>query len=368
MPEQGQPARSPSKEQIPTGRVTIYTVAAHAGVSPTAVSLAMKESSEIAPATRQRIQETAAALGYQPRKAASRLSNQRSRILGVMAENVYSSLNIALVHAVQVKALAAGFEVVVILEALAEDSGRRAVAWLQSGRADGMILNYPAASSVAYELARLGGRYPPIAVLCDNRTGAERMEADCVQLDLTPAAQLAITHLARLGHRRVAYLHPADRLKAQGRLAGYRQACEACGLDRDPALTHYVDLRPGAGHAAIAQLMALPEPPTAVFCCTDPLAIECIAAALAQGFRVPEDLAVIGVGNSSFVTYSQVPLSTIDCQPARLGEEGQRLLIRRLEDPDAPKIITELTPRLVIRDSCGGRGLDLTDTTNPAPG
>src|SRR5262249_40410319 len=136
----------------------------------------------------------------------------------------------------------------------------------------------------------------------------ERLEnegVNSVVSDYLGGAQAAVTHLVRLGHRRIGYVGAREDATSAGeRLRGYRAALAAAGLPPDPALVRGDSLGEASARAGLGDPLALPQPPPAVFCANDFMAVAALkllrerAAAGARGCRVPEDLAIVGFGNA----------------------------------------------------------------------
>ena len=161
-------------------------------------------------------------------------------------------------------------------------------------------------------------------------------------------ADQAMRHLLELGHRRIAAIAgPPGWLATEDRRRGYRAALEASRIAHDPALEVDADFEVGPGADAAASLLALPDPPTAIFAFNDAIAIGAMRAARERGLRVPEDLSVVGFDDIKYATIVTPSLTTVRQPLAEMGRAAVRLLLGQASET----LHVELTTRLVVRES-----------------
>jgi LacI family repressor for deo operon, udp, cdd, tsx, nupC, and nupG len=213
-------------------------------------------------------------------------------------------------------------------------------------RADGMILlngflPFPPGKRAVADY--------PMVVVSERIAG---VDAPIVGIDNVAAAFDAVSYLARLGHRRVAYIcGPADNVLTGERRAGYQKAVEAHGLERWPEAIQPGEFSIRAGRVATARLLAASPRPTAVFAANDEIAIGAIIEAKAHGLRVPEDLSVVGFDDIEMGQICDPPLTTI-YQPRReMGRKALETLARLVEAPGKRVGDTLLDYKFVVRDS-----------------
>ncbi|MHB8619080.1 MAG: LacI family DNA-binding transcriptional regulator, partial [Chloroflexota bacterium] len=170
------------------------------------------------------------------------------------------------------------------------------------------------------------------------------------------AGREVVEHLVKLGHRQIAVLPgPGASSASSGRMAGYRQALEAAGLDLPEERWLEGNLTRESGYAGAATLLeAGGPPPTAIVCGNDAMALGAIDAVIDRGWRVPEDVAVVGFDNMSFASSRLIGLTTIDQSLAGTGAVAAQLLLDRIENPRRPPQTIILPHHLVIRRTCGG--------------
>ena len=175
-----------------------------------------------------------------------------------------------------------------------------------------------------------------------------------VTVDRDADGRTATAHLLEHGHQRIAFLGgPASWISTKRLVRGYREALAAAGLTQDDALiSHAADHELDAGATAVQPLLALDEPPTAIICAGDIVALGAIRAIHGAGLRVPEDLAIIGYGDILFAALSSPTLSTIRLPAADLGREAVHTLRRAIDDGTSQAAVTVATT-LILRHSCG---------------
>jgi DNA-binding LacI/PurR family transcriptional regulator len=223
------------------------------------------------------------------------------------------------------------------------DRERETIAALGPHMVDGAIV-----SPQAVETADVTMPGVPVVLLGEHPLA---LPLDHVGIDNVTAAHTATRHLLDLGRRRIAVIgqHPT-RGTATQRLAGYRQALREAGLPETVASALRYHHRDGA--EAMTELLALPEPPDAVFCFNDMLALGAIRAAVDHGLRVPADLAVVGFDNSDHSAYSVPALTTIAPDKAALAKAAVDLVHRRASgDTDFPPQDVRIPFALEVRES-----------------
>jgi DNA-binding LacI/PurR family transcriptional regulator len=173
-----------------------------------------------------------------------------------------------------------------------------------------------------------------------------------VTYDLHEAAHKAVSHLIRLGHRRIAFIGGPDR-----RVDGYRSALFDAGLDYDPRLVFNPGIINNAreGYEGAVQAMALSPRPTAIFAANDEGASGVISYLYQNRIRVPEDVAMVGMDDVDMASYLTPPLTTVRLPKMELGRQVVRMLIDRARQDDPTPISVVLPNELIIRESCGYR-------------
>jgi LacI family transcriptional regulator, repressor for deo operon, udp, cdd, tsx, nupC, and nupG len=330
-------------------------VAERAGVSIRTVSNVVNGYAPVADDTRRRVEEAVAALRYQPNLLARNLKRGRSGILALVVPELDVPYFAELARAVIAQARLHGYTVVVDqTDGEPERERELIMANARGALFDGVILS-PMSLSQG-ELAERDSLMPLVLLGERSVTGG----FDHVAIDNVTAAREATAHLFDLGHERVAAIgdQPYETGDtAQLRTAGFRLAHEQAGKSVDESLIvgctrfHRQD-----GADAMATLLALPEPPTAVFCYNDLLALGAMRALLSRGLRVPEDVAVIGFDNIEDGRFATPSLSTVAPAKQQIAELAVDRLVARLgADADEPPSELWAEHRIEARESTLGR-------------
>jgi LacI family transcriptional regulator len=174
-----------------------------------------------------------------------------------------------------------------------------------------------------------------------------------VSADNEQGAKLAVSHLARLGHTRIAHIAgPQVASTGVSRLRGFRDTMAAHGLGVSEELIAYADrYTVEEGARCTRELLAGPGGFTALAAANDMLAVGCYAALDEAGLRCPEDISVIGFNDMPLVDRVRPPLTTVRFPHYQLGTEAAQLLLERISDHNAPVKIIYLAPELVVRGS-----------------
>ncbi|POX41459.1 LacI family transcriptional regulator [Streptomyces sp. Ru73] len=303
-------------------------VAALAGVSVRTVSNVVNDSAAVAPATRERVLAAIEQTGYRPNLAARNLRQGRTGLIGLAIPEVgspyFGELAGLLIDAAQER----GWTVLIDQTAGRADRERRLLSGAEGHAVDGLII-----SPWALSPAEIGTCQGPAPVVVLGEIDPEGT-ADHVAIDNVTAAREATRHLLARGARRPAALGLQPELRnrtAELRLRGYHEALAEADLTPDPRLTAAVaSLHRAEGRRAMEALLDLPEPPDAVFCFTDELALGALRAALSRGLRVPRDLLVIGFDDIEDGRYSTPALSTVAPDKKHIAESSLQLLADRI--------------------------------------
>lgn len=329
-------------------------VAERAGVSIRTVSNVVNGYAPVADDTRRRVEEAVAELQYQPNLLARNLKRGRSGILALVVPELDVPYFAELARAVIAQARLHGYTVVVDQTDGEPQRERELIMAGRSALFDGVILS-PMSLSQA-ELADRDSRMPMVLLGERSATGG----FDHVAIDNVRAAREATSHLFDLGHERVAAIGDQQYETgdtAQLRTTGFRAAYEQVGRVVDESLVigcprfHRQD-----GADAMATLMALPEPPTAVFCYNDLLALGAMRLLLSRGLRVPEDVAIIGFDDIEDGRFHTPSLSTVAPAKQQIAELAVDRLVARLgADADEPPAELWANHRIEPRESTLGR-------------
>ncbi len=341
-------------------RITSKQVAARAGVSQTTVSFVLNQvrNSNISEETRQRVFEAARELNYVPDVAAQALARGRSNNLAMILVNphrqVFADPYIPnIITGFNQVAKAQGFRI--LLERIDQADEPSHVALiaqlLRGGEVAGAVISgcTPALEDEVQRLAQEG--YP--LVFLDVPALADSIPF--VTIDHVAGVQAVIQHLINLGHQRIGcitYAPMADSHVTK-RLAAYRETLERSGILYDEELVRLGAYDPESGRLAARSLMEQPHPPTAIFGMNDLMALGALAAIHERGWRIPQDIAVVGYDDMRFSPFTHPPLTTVHAPEIELGEHAGMLLFNLLSRKPRKLSSHLMMPQLVIRSSCG---------------
>ena len=179
-------------------------------------------------------------------------------------------------------------------------------------------------------------------------------KATHVSSDNVGGARRAVRHLHALGHRRIATIAgPQDSKPGTDRMVGFRAELQALGIESHPEYEQVGDWYTESGERATHALLALPEPPTAVFAAADLMAVGAMKAARDAGLDVPGDLAVVGFDDIQLASLLDPALTTIHQDKVGLGRAAARALLEQIENPELSPAALTLPVELIVRASSG---------------
>jgi len=333
-------------------------VAELSGVSVATVSRVFNGYADVSAETRARVLASARKLEYAPSAAARTLVKQRSQLIGVVlftglehpdiAHPFFQDVLVGVKHGIG----ALGYDVLLFATEQPGSTGGGPHSYLRRARhhrVDGVVLMGVERDDPEVEKL-VESRIPLIGV--DIAVAGDR--ASWVSSDNVGGARLAVRHLHSLGHTRIATIAGAQDTKpGVDRLLGYRAELHDLGLDRRAEYEQVGDFYVQSGEDAMRALLALPEPPTAVFAAADMMAVGAINAAQQSGARVPDDLAVVGFDDIQVAPLLNPALTTIRQDKIGLGLAAGRALVDQIENPEITVASLTLPVELVVRASCG---------------
>ncbi len=341
------PRRSSSKT---AGKLPdIRTVAAVAKVSIATVSRTINGSSLVSDRLKKRVWQAIKQLNYLPNTHARTLVSGRSRLFGIIVENITNPFFPELIRSFEEIAVAHGYEILVSSSnsdaATLASCARR----MLERKVDGVaVMTFGEEEPVLDQLVHRG---IPI-VLAEFKL--EDPKASTIVLDYATGIHAAIRHLVSLGHRAIAFLAgPHSLHSAITRENDFRTAIAAAGLPIRKEWVIECDHTLKGGVAGYEQLRKLRNCPSAIVCSNDMTAIGVLRAAYMAGQRVPQDLSVVGLDDVDFAEYTLPPLTTIRLSRADLARAAFEALRQQAEDPASPRIKREflVSTSLVVRGS-----------------
>jgi LacI family transcriptional regulator, galactose operon repressor len=324
-------------------------VAAAAGVSVGTVSNVLNRPELVSEATRNRVRQAIATLGFVRNETARQLRAGRSRTIAYVVLDVANPFFSDVARGVEDAARVEGVAVYLCNSNQNAAREEEYLERLREQRVQGVLIT-PIDPTGAW-LADLPAQgTPTVLVDCHATDGAHCS----VAVDDVLGGELALTHLIELGHERIAFVGgPASVPQVADRRAGARRALRAAGRRVDSLVELSTDaLNVAEGRRAGERILAMPDRPTAAFCANDLLALGLLQAMTHGGLDVPGDLAVVGYDDIEFAEAAAVPLTSVRQPREQLGATAARLLFEEAaEDPAHTHQQIRFSPELVVRES-----------------
>ncbi len=336
------------------GKATIQDVARLAGVSIKTVSRVSNKEPNVREKTRERVQRVIDKLDYRPNPSARSLAATKSYVIGLLYDNPSASYLINIQNGALHTSRAEGYDVVIYPCSYQDPRLVSSITSMISSKSvDGLILTPPLSDmdSLISELDKLGVSFVLVAPADHSNEYRSVYTNDrAVCADMT-------RHLVSLGHQRIAFIAGHRDHKAVGnRYLGYRDGLKSCGLKVDRRLVRQGDNSFKSGVRCAHGLLALPEPPTAIFAANDDMAAGVMTVAHEMGLEIPGDLSVAGFDDVPLASYIWPALTTIRQPIEEMAAKATALLLRRFRDEAGGDIDHTIDSSLVIRASTGPPG------------
>lgn len=334
--------------------VTIKDIARALGLSTSTVSRALRDSYEISQETKKLVLDYAQKINYHPNPIALSLKERRSRSIGVIVCEIANSYFSQVINGVESIAYDRGYNVIIGQSRESNEREMLNLQYLTSRSIDGLIISVSAETKDFSYFKELSRKGMPI-VFFDRIV--DEVETHKVIVDNFKGAYDATIHLIQNGYRNIATLSNAAGLSiARDRLAGYKAALQASGMEVDENLIRF------CGHggmlldeveSAMNELLALKHKPDAILASADKLTTGCLRILKSRGLRVPEDIALVGFSNTDLTELLEPPLSVIRQPAFEMGEIATNLLLQLIESkrPVTDFETRVLSTELIVRDS-----------------
>jgi LacI family repressor for deo operon, udp, cdd, tsx, nupC, and nupG len=330
---------------------SLKDVAKLAGVAVGTVSRYLNEPQRLRESTRRKIEPAIAALGYSPNSVARSLRRGKTGLVMVTCSAIGDPYFGDVIRGIDRAAQKHGFAVLVKEVPSVRWSSAVVRDIILSRAADGVIV-LGSISPFEFEAgADKDAHYPPVVV------GAEivsmtMQRLPSVRIDNVAAADELTRFLIGLGHRRIAFMTGEQGSRMMDdREIGFRNALAAHGIDSPYQLFAYGDLIIDGGRKATQALMNLSDPPTAIICANDEMAIGAMAEVREMGLVVPDDVSIVGFDDIRYAEAMNPPLTTVAQPRDEIGERCFSRLLRAMSDPGAETGVQIVPHKLIIRAS-----------------
>ncbi len=331
-------------------KVTIFDVAAEAGVSYSTVSRVINDDPRIKQKTKEKVRQVIGQLGYVANYHARKLAGIRSTVIGVMVPdfgggNSYLS---EILQGIDAELQLTGYDMVLYTAHRQEVKETSYIGQVTGGLANGVLLVL--ARFVDSYIESLTRRKFPFVLIDQQERNSNYPSIGAANWQ---GMYQATEYLIRLGHRRIGLIKGwNDMESARERLAGYRDALKAHHLPDDPSLVIEGSFAQPDGYRGANLLLDLAAPPTAILASNDMMAFGALDAVRLRGKRVPEDISIVGFDDIPQAAYSHPALTTVRQPLQQMGRLATQMLIDMIRDESFAGRKIDLPTELVIRDSC----------------
>ncbi len=335
-------------------QVTIKDIARELGISPSTVSRALKDHPDISTETKKVVHALAEKLNYQPNIVALNLRQKKTNTIGVIIPELVHFFFSTVISGVEDVAYQAGYSVILAQSNESYEREKTDIKALFNSRVDGMLISVSRETKNFDHIESIISKGVPVVFydrMYNNPSTSKVIVDDYI------GAKEAVEHLIDQGYKRIAHLEGAPSLIISAdRKRGYIDALKEHKMEiKDSMIQECPSGSQEDGNRATKKLLAMPNPPDAIFTNNDPMAIGAMMAIKEKGLRIPQDVGLVGFSNWSYGSLIEPSLTTVDQPGFEMGQEAARLLIRQIEAGDKdqePQPETKiLKTKLIVRDS-----------------
>jgi LacI family transcriptional regulator len=328
--------------------VTMKDVARRARVSTATVSHVINETRFVSDELKARVYRAMRELNYHPNAIARSLRRKKTHNIGMILPDISYPFLAEVARGVEDAGFELGYNVILCDSNGNLEKEATCIGLLQEKKVDGIV--FVAAGESSSHVQALIEQGMPM-VVCDRELPG--IEVDTVIADNVGSGFQATEHLIGLEHRRIGCIAGPQVLEISNkRVEGHKRALERYGIPLPEELMVRGDFRCRGGYEAMRELLALDEPPTAIFTCNDLMAIGAICAVSQKKLRIPQDIAVVGCDDIALASFTNPSLTTVTQPKHEMGATAVEMLVERIRDKSKPPTRWLLPTELVIRDSC----------------
>lgn len=327
--------------------ITMKDVARRAGVSTATVSHVINETRFVSDELKARVYQAMRELNYRPNAIARSLRRKKTQNVGMIVPDISYPFLAEVARGVEDAGFELGYNVIVCDSDGDLEREADYIRLLQEKKVDGIV--FVAAGESSSHVQTLIEQGMPV-VVCDRDLPG--VEVDTVIADNVGSGYQATEHLIDLGHRHIGCIAGPQVLGISNKRGkGYKRALGRYGILVREELIVRGDFRCRGGYEAMRKLLALDEPPTAVFACNDLMAVGAICTASKRRLRIPQDVAIVGCDDIALASFTNPSLSTVAHPKHEMGAMAVEMLVERIKDKSKPPTRRLLPTDLVIRDS-----------------
>lgn len=328
---------------------TIRDIALKLDISVSTVSRALRNMPEVNEKTRDKVLEVAKQLSYEPNRVAQSLRIKKTNIIGVIVPEVEMHFFSSIISGIQETADKLGYNVMFCQSNESYKTELANIQTLVSSRVDGLLISLSRETKDTGHIKTLLDRNIPL-VLFDRIF--DDVNTSKVVVDDYQGAYNAVRYIIKTGCKNIAYLGASTTLSISNhRLKGYLDALEQSNVSQAPLVVHCENIEEGAALEA-RKLIELDNPPDAIFCFNDPVAIKVMQVLKESGIKIPDQISVVGFTDDPVSALITPSLTTVIQPSFQMGKTAAELLIKHITAKEGFKEETEvLKTELIIRDS-----------------
>ncbi|MEX0274510.1 MAG: LacI family DNA-binding transcriptional regulator [Flavobacteriaceae bacterium] len=332
-------------------KTTIYDIAKKLGITAATVSRALNDHPRISEATKKMVMSTAREMNYVPNKLALALKNGKSTNVGVVVPFINRHFFSNVIRGIEEELYPKGYNVIICQTHDEEQRERDIIQNLMNSQVEGIIISIARTNTKFDHLEQVLKKGLPM-VFFDRKRDMEGVVS--VAIDDFQGGYDATMHLVKQGCRTIAHLRGDRTLEIYWeRFKGYQQALKDSGLAYREELVLDITSVEEEGLRAAQRLMAVENPPDAIFSSSDYGALGAIKWLVQKGYRIPDDICVVGFSNEPFTQIMDLSISSVDQSPMEMGRMAARVFLDGTDVTDTAKTQKRvvLSPTLMVRDS-----------------
>ncbi|CAN5412550.1 LacI family DNA-binding transcriptional regulator [soil metagenome] len=330
-------------------QTTIKDIALALRMSKSTVSRALRNAPDINAETKEAVKALAAELDYQPNRLAISLHNRQTNTIGVIIPNLDYVLS-AMVKGIDEVALEAGYTVMVCQSD--ESYGREIVNTkrLLESLVDGFIVSVSSETKVFEHIKKIQTKKIPLVIF--DRV-IDNIVSPSVRLDNVAGGVLATRHLLEQGYKKIAILAGPQNLNISNkRMEGYLQMLKQYGIKPDKKYIIHCDFNQQYAYEATKELLAMRQPPDAIFTISDRMAIGAMLAIKEKGLEMPHDIGLVGFNNEPVTSLVTPSISSVEMYAHDIGKATAKLFIEMMHgEENMLEQEVVIKPKLFIRES-----------------
>lgn len=330
-------------------RIRIKDLADRLNLSTSTVSRALAGHSDVSAETRLLVNQLADDLNYYPDPVAVNLKQRRSNVIGLIVPKIDNRFFAKALYGIQQVVNQHAYNIITSQSNESLETEKKAVEVMMANRVDGLIVSLARETVNAQHFNKIISTETPIVFF--DRVN-EGVETSRVVIDDYEASYKAVTHLINQGCKRIAHVAgPPNLFNSRKRLEGYKDAIRDHDLYLDKRLIVFVANYQQDARTYTHSLLSLNAPPDGIFAVNDRSAIQMMYYIKQEGFRIPQDIAVIGFNNNELSPFFDPPLSSVESPAEELGQSAAELLFQHIEDENLPATSKVIKSTLIIRES-----------------